>query len=116
LAHFWFKEGSGIRTDGKARKIELVVIYHGKGISTLATYLSRLRQISLEELEEYKREFRERWKGLGWSIQEEEYLVGEYPIELANPAREYLNKLRPEIRKKISDEASQRWSTSKTYF
>ena len=77
---------------------------------------ARLRQISVEELEEYKREFGERWKGLGWFIQEEDYLVGEYPIELASPAREYLDKERPEIRKKISDEASQRWFTPKTYF
>lgn len=88
--------------------MELVVVYYGKGISTLAAYHSRLRQISPEELEEYKGEFRERWKGLGWFIQEEEYLVGEYPIELATPARQYLDKERPEIRKKISHEAS-RW-------
>ncbi|MFB0520655.1 MAG: hypothetical protein ACETWD_04405 [Desulfatiglandales bacterium] len=113
--YLWFEEGSRIRTYGRTREMELVVVYHGKGISTLAAYLSKIKQMSLEELEEYKRQFRERWRSLGWSIQEEEYLVGEYPLEIANPAREYLDREKPEIGKKISDEAFHRWFTSKAY-
>jgi hypothetical protein len=97
---------------GEIQNMELQVIYHGKVIPTLAHYLSGLKETSLEELENYKKEFKERWKSLGWFIQKEDYLIGEYPPEIAIPAREYLDKEKPEIKKKISDEAFQAWFNS----
>jgi hypothetical protein len=105
----WFGEGSSRRTYGETREMELVVIYHGKGPSRLAPYLSKLRHMSSEELEQYKGKLRERWRELGWFIQEEVYLVGEYPFELASPAREYLEKEKPELGKTIADESYRRW-------
>jgi hypothetical protein len=114
--HSWFGEGRGVRAYGQTREMELVVVYYGKARSTLSAYLSGLRQMTSEELEEYMRKLKERWRGLGWFIQEEEYLVGEYPFELASPARQYLDKEKPEIRKKLSDESLERWFASKNVF
>jgi hypothetical protein len=114
--HSWFGEGKGVRAYGQTREMELVVVYYGQARSTLSAYLSGLRQMTSGELEEYMRKLKERWRGLGWCIQEEEYLVGEYPLELANPARQYLEREKPEIRKKLSDESLERWFTSKNVF
>ena len=114
--HFWVGEGRSVRAYGHTREMELVVVYYGKMTSTVSTYLSKLRQMTLEELQEYKGKLKEKWRGLGWWIQQEEYLVGEYPFELANPARQYLEREKPEIRKKLPDESFQRWFTSKNVF
>lgn len=114
--HSWFGEGRSVRGYGQTREMEVVVVYYGKTTSTVSRYLSKLRQMTSKELEEYKGKLKERWRGLGWFIHEEEYLVGEYPSELAHPARQYLEKEKPEIRKKLLDKSFERLFTSKNIF
>ncbi len=112
LYRLWFDQGRRMGAYGETRQIELVVVYHGKRISALGPYFSKLRQMGSEELEEYKGDLKERWNQRGWFVQEEAYLVGEYPLELANPARRYLDKEKPELMKRISEESFQRWFAS----
>ena len=91
------------RINREPKDRELVVIHRGKMPSTISSFISD-ELMSAEEIEGFKREFKERWKGLGWFIREEAYLLGQYPSELANPAREYLDNERPEIEGKIWSE------------
>ncbi|MDI6806890.1 MAG: hypothetical protein QMD14_03725 [Candidatus Aenigmarchaeota archaeon] len=95
---------------------EVRVIYHGKIPPEFFTHISELRHInSLEEYEEFKKEFKKRWEDAGWFTREEYFLIGMYPQELTNPAREYLNKEKKEIINKLTDEGFRLWFHGRPY-
>lgn len=50
-------------------------------------------------------ELRERWRRQGLVLREDEYLMAEYPQELAAPARQYLDEERQEIKERLRREA-----------
>ena len=54
----------------------------------------------LTVLPDYKK-LGEYFKHQGVEVQEEDYLIGSYPPELANPAREYLDREHKELRRKL---------------
>ena len=76
------------------------VVYIGKGLSIIPIYIPpyyfyRLRHLEIIDHKKYhslKQEYSE------YEFQEEDYLIAQYPPELANPAREYIERERGELR------------------
>ena len=55
----------------------------------------------------------EEWSGdSGLVYSQEDYLIGDYPLELAEPAIRYTETVKPELRQVIIGEALQGWHGS----
>lgn len=68
-------------------------------------YMSDFRNVDAEEYEQLK----ERCHNLGLSMGEEHYLAGAYPHELAQPAIQYVEREKRQIRDKLREEAFREW-------
>ena len=68
-------------------------------------YISDFRNVVAEEYEQLK----EQCHNLGLSMSEEHYLTGAYPPELAQPAIQYVEKEKRQIRDMLRDEAFRQW-------
>ena len=66
---------------------------------------SQLPQTNKDEYERLKKS----WIDKGYSIQEEEYLIANFPPHMADSAREYLDKELPQIKQKVRDESIKWW-------
>ena len=68
-------------------------------------YTSRLIRMKGDEYEKVKR----RWGEEGFFVQEEDYLIADFPLEIAGPAAEYLYRAMAHVPQKIEDESYQWW-------
>ena len=68
-------------------------------------YTSRLIRMNEEEYEKVKR----RWGDEGFFVQEEDYLLADYPPDMAGPAADYLYGAMAHVTQKIEDESYQWW-------
>ncbi|MCS7280466.1 MAG: hypothetical protein NZ583_02395 [Desulfobacterota bacterium] len=102
------KFGAFLSSKQDFKEWELFMVYYGKPSPHLSPFFST-RRMTPEEVEEFKKETMERWESFGWHIRKEEYLFGQYPPELLKPAIEYIDRERPEIKKRLSDEISKFW-------
>lgn len=66
------------------------------------------------EVNEYE-EVKQRWHDEGFFIQEEDYLVAGFPPNVADSARQYLQKERAQIAQKIREKAFEWWYGSRTW-
>jgi hypothetical protein len=58
---------------------------------------------------DYVDRLKERFKGAGISLTEEEYVLGHYPTEIATQSREYLRTEKESLQEKIKNEAFDIW-------
>ena len=68
-------------------------------------YTSHLLRMNDDEYERLK----ERWIDEGFFIQEEDYLIANFPPEMVDSAREYLDKEMAQVRQKIREESFEWW-------
>ncbi len=68
-------------------------------------HISYFRQLKPNEYEKLKKE----WLASKFFVQEEDYLVANYPDEIANLAREYLNEEASRARDRLREEAFEFW-------
>ena len=68
-------------------------------------YLSHFRQLEPNEYERLKKE----WLDSGFFIREEDYLIANFPDEIANRAKEYLNREASRIRDRLREETLDFW-------
>lgn len=93
---------------GHVKKIKL--IYVGKASlpfplyipSYYFSYLRNIASIEYEKVEEY-------CQSSGLLFHEEDYLLGDYPSELANPAREYLQREKQQMLDALKEQALGQW-------
>lgn len=68
-------------------------------------YTSHLLQMDQDEYERLTK----RWTDEGFVVQEEDYLTANFPSEVTHPAKEYLEREMPQIRRKLRDESFEWW-------
>jgi Mn-dependent DtxR family transcriptional regulator len=68
-------------------------------------YTSRLIRMKEDEYEKVK----ERWGDEGFFVQEEDYLIADFPAVMAGPAADYLYRAMAHVAHKIEDESYQWW-------
>ncbi len=68
-------------------------------------YISHSRFVEPNEYERLKKE----WLDSGFLVQEEDYLVANYPAEIATLAEEYLDKETSRIRDRLREETFESW-------
>lgn len=68
-----------------------------------AYWFSQLKILGQEEYELFRQEYS------GLELREEDYLLGQYPPELANPAREYMETERPQLKDKARTQGLLSW-------
>jgi len=68
-------------------------------------YTSRLIRMNEDEYDKVKK----RWGDEGFFVQEEDYLIADFPPEMAGPAAEYLYRAMDHVPQKIEDESYQWW-------
>jgi len=68
-------------------------------------HTSHLLRTDEDESERLKK----RWIDRGYFIQEEDYLIANFPPQMTDPAKEYLDKEMPQIRQRLRDEILEWW-------
>lgn len=91
--------------DGYLKKIR--IIYLGMGHLSLPLYIPSyyITHLRIVEWERY-----EGLKHKGAESYEEDYLMGQYPPELAEPAKEYIERERKDVKDKLKKEIFSTWS------
>lgn len=82
---------------GYIKRMRLVYLDMGTFIIPLAKYFPTI-ELSWDELAE----IRESYRRVGLELCEDVYLIENYPLELARPAREYLKQEWPSVKDKIA--------------
>ncbi|MDP2718754.1 MAG: hypothetical protein U1D67_10065 [Dehalococcoidia bacterium] len=95
---------------GRIKKIKL--LFFGRKHQSLPTYVPQeyVTPLSWVDMDQYQlvgQQYMAENKGLPTA--QEEYLSGNYPPELYNPAKEYLDRERPYIKDRLREEAMRNW-------
>lgn len=94
---------------GRISKLRIALISEKGGPLALppaipAHYISHLGMDS-KEFEQLKKQYLE----TGFCVQEEDYLISDFPPEISEPARKYLETGGAHIKQKLTDEALEYW-------
>lgn len=87
---------NGVKFGSFAKEREMIMIYIGKRPPFIYG-----KSMAGEEFTRFREEFLERWKGLGWFVRKEVYVMGQYPRQVARAALEYIEKERKDLREKV---------------
>lgn len=86
--------------NGYVRKIRTLYLEVQPFLIPFFRYHPRFRLVEPGEFNRIKEDY----KRAGLELREEVYLTANYPPELARPAKEYLNRERPEIKERIFEQ------------
>lgn len=92
---------------GYIKKVKILYVEVEPFLIPFFRYYPRFRLIESDEFARIKEEYRK----AGIELHEDIYLIGNYPPELARPAREYLNRERPDIKVRLMRHEKPAWFT-----